>query len=154
MKGNPEIIMTLNAILSQELAAINQYVVHSAIDANQLYNKLAKKIMHRAQEEMKHADLIIDRILFLEGMPIVSNLAEINIGIDIAAQINNDIKAEQIAINIYNKAIDQAEESLDEGTRKLLSHNLKDEEEHLNYLEGQLSQLTTLGKENFLTEQI
>jgi len=154
MKGNPEIITTLNLILSQELAAINQYVVHSSINANQLYNKLAKKIMHRAQEEMKHADALIDRILFLEGMPIVSNLAEINIGLDITTQINNDIKSEQTAIDTYNKAIEQAEELLDEGTRKLLSHNLKDEEEHLNYLEGQLSQLMTLGKENFLTEQM
>lgn len=154
MKGNPKIIETLNDLLADELTAINQYIVHAEMCANWRYDKLAKPAEKRAVEEMKHAESLIGRILFLEGMPIVSNLKKIHIGADVEAQHKNDLTSEIEAIQAYNAAIKQAVEAGDNGTRELLESILKDEEAHLDWLEAQVEQINTLGIKMYLVEQI
>lgn len=154
MKGNPKIIETLNDLLADELTAINQYMVHSEMCANWRYDKLAEIAEKRAVEEMKHAESLIGRILFLEGMPIVSNLKKIHIGADVEAQHKNDLTSEIEAIQAYNAAIKQAVEAGDNGTRELLESILKDEEAHLDWLEAQVEQINTLGIKMYLVEQI
>ncbi len=154
MKGNPKIIETLNDLLSDELTAINQYMVHAEMCANWRYDKLAETAEKRAIEEMKHAESLIGRILFLEGIPIVSNLKKIHIGADVESQHRNDLASETEAIQAYNAAIKQAVEAGDNGSRELLESILKDEEEHLDWLEAQIEQINTLGIKMYLVEQI
>ena len=153
MKGNAKVITTLNALLADELTAINQYMVHSEMCANWSYNSLHKIIEKRAIDEMKHAEKLIGRILFLEGMPIVSRLNPIRIGTDVAAQIHNDRAAEAGAVKAYNDAILQAVDLADNGTREILESILKDEEAHIDLLEAQLDQIKQMGIQNYLAEQ-
>lgn len=154
MKGNPKVIEALNDLLSDELTAINQYMVHSEMCADWRYDKLHEAAEKRAIEEMKHAESLIGRILFLEGIPIVSNLKKIHIGADVEAQHRNDIASETEAIQAYNAAIKLAVEAGDNGTRELLESILKDEENHLDWLEAQVGQIETLGLQRYLIEQI
>jgi len=154
MKGNPKIIESLNMLLADELTAVNQYIVHSEMCANWGYDKLHKAIEKRAIEEMKHAEMHIARILFLEGLPIVSNLNPMHIGDVVEKQHGNDLSAEVGAIKAYNDAIKLAVEVGDNGTREMLESILKDEEAHLDWLEAQLDQIKQMGIQNYLTEQI
>ncbi len=154
MKGNPKIIERLNALLSDELTATNQYIVHSEMCANWGFDKLHGLVEKRAIEEMKHAEKLIARILFLEGLPIVSNLNKIHIGAEVAAQLENDLGAELGAVQAYNDGIRQAVEAGDNGTRELLESILSDEEEHVDWLEAQLDQIKQMGIQNYLVEQI
>ena len=154
MKGNLRIIEQLNARLSEELTAISQYMVHSEMCANWLYTKLHEVNEKRAIDEMKHAEKLIARILFLEGHPIVSELGKIEIGADIPAQLTNDCASEVGAVKIYNETIRLAVEAGDNGTRELLESILKDEEAHLDWLEAQLEQLQQLGLPVYLSEQL
>jgi bacterioferritin len=154
MKGNNKIIETLNNLLSDELTAINQYIVHSEMCANWGYEKLHKADEKRAIDEMKHAEKLIGRILFLEGIPIVSQLKKITIGADVEAQHKNDWAAEEGAVKAYNAGIALAVEVSDNGTRELLDSILKDEEVHIDWLEAQLDQIKQLGIQNYLVEQI
>jgi bacterioferritin len=154
MKGNPKIIERLNALLSDELTATNQYIVHSEMCANWQFNKLHGLVEKRAIEEMKHAEKLIARILFLEGLPIVSNLNKIHIGAEVPAQLENDLGAELGAVQAYNDGIRQAVEAGDNGTRELLESILADEEEHVDWLEAQLDQIKQMGIQNYLVEQI
>ena len=154
MKGNDQIIETLNALLADELTAVNQYMVHSEMCANWGYERLHKAIEKRAIDEMKHAEKHIGRIIFLEGMPIVSNLNKITIGPDVEAQLKNDWAAEEGAIKSYNEGIRLAVEVGDNGTRELLESILKDEEEHIDWLEAQLDQINQMGIQNYLVEQV
>lgn len=154
MKGNDAVIRKLNELLAEELTAINQYVVHSEMCENWNYEKLHKLVEKRAIKEMKHAEQLIERILFLDGRPIVSKLLAIKIGADIAAQIKNDLKLEESADKMYNEAIALAAEKGDNATRDLLTEILKDEEEHIDELEAHLSQIEQMGIQNFLASQV
>jgi bacterioferritin len=154
MKGDPKIIEQLNMRLSEELAAISQYMVHSEVCANWGYAKLHAAIEKRAIDEMKHAEKLIGRILFLEGRPIVSSLAKINIGDDVPKQIQFDCNGEAGAIKAYNDTIRLAAELGDNGTKEMLDGILHDEETHIDLLETQLDQIQQLGLPIFLEAQI
>jgi bacterioferritin len=154
MIGNEKLIAVLNDLLSDELTAINQYMVHSEMCANWRYEKLHEKAEKRAIEEMRHAEKLIERILFLEGMPVVSQLKAIHIGKDVAVMHKNDLDAETDATRAYNEAIRLAVEVGDNGTRDLLESILHDEEEHLDWLDAQLAQIDQMGLPIYLTEQI
>jgi len=154
MKGNPKIIERLNALLADELTATNQYIVHSEMCANWRFDKLHDLIEKRAIDEMKHAEKLIARVLFLEGLPIVSNLNKIHIGAQVPAQLENDLGAEVGAVQAYNEAIRLAVELGDNGTRELLESILKDEEEHVDWLEAQLDQISQMSLPNYLVEQL
>ena len=154
MKGNDKIIEKLNALLADELTAVNEYMVHSEMCANWGYERLHKAIEKRAIDEMKHAEKHIGRIIFLEGRPIVSNLNKINIGPDVEAQLKNDWAAEEGAIKSYNEGIRLAVEVGDNGTRELLESILKDEEDHIDWIEAQLDQINQMGIQNYLVEQV
>ena len=153
MKGNEKIIEKLNDLLADELTAINQYIVHSEMCANWMYDRLHKADEKRAVDEMKHAEKLIGRILFLEGRPIVSNLKKITIGAEIEAQHKSDRVAEDGAIKSYNDGIKRAVELGDNGTRELLESILKDEEAHIDWIEAQLDQIKQMGLAPYLSEQ-
>ena len=154
MKGNPKIIDKLNDLLSDELTAINQYMVHSEMCDNWGYEKLHKLIEKRAIDEMKHAEKLIARILFLDGRPVVSNLKKISIGAEVPAQHQNDWDAEDGAIKSYNDGIRLAMELGDNGSRELMDSILKDEENHIDWIEAQLDEIKQMGVQNYLVEQI
>jgi bacterioferritin len=154
MKGNEKILDTLNALLADELTAINQYMVHSEMCADWGYERLHEAIEKRAIDEMKHAEELIGRILFLEGRPIVSHLNDIHIGPDVEAQFKNDWTAEEGAIKAYNEGIRLAVELGDNGTRALLESILTDEEDHIDWLEAQLDQIAQMGIQDYLGEQV
>ncbi|MCI0470498.1 MAG: bacterioferritin [Candidatus Aminicenantes bacterium] len=154
MKGHEKIIATLNSLLADELTAINQYMVHSEMCDDWGYGKLHKAVEKRAIDEMKHAEKLIGRILFLEGMPIVSSLKSIHIGENVEKQYQNDWNAEIDAIKAYNAAIKMTAELGDNGTRDFLQSILNDEEAHLDWLETQLEQIKQIGIQNYLVEQM
>ncbi len=154
MKGNAKVIEHLNARLAEELTAINQYMVHAEMCDNWKYEKLHKAIEKRAIDEMKHAEKLIARILFLEGRPIVSKMNKMNIGAEVPKMHENDHGAEEIAIKGYNESIRLAVEVGDNGTRELLESILKDEEDHIDWIEAQLDQIQQMGPQNYLVEQI
>jgi bacterioferritin len=154
MKGNEKIIDCLNARLADELAAINQYMVHAEMCENWKYRKLEEEIEKRAIVEMKHAEKLIDRILFLEGKPIVTNLSQIVIGSDVPKIHENDHGSEAGAIKGYNECIRLAAELGDNNTKVLLESILKDEEEHIDWIEAQLDEITQIGIQNYLAQQI
>lgn len=154
MKGNERIIEHLNARLTEELTAINQYMVHAEMCDNWKYTRLDEAIQKRAIAEMKHAEKLIARILFLEGRPIVSNLNKMNIGAEVPKMHENDHSAEEAAIRGYNESIRLSVEVGDNGTRDLLQSILKEEEDHIDWIEAQLDQIKQLGIQNYLVEQI
>jgi bacterioferritin len=147
-------IERLNAMLADELTAINQYMVQSEMCANWGYEKLHKAAEKRAIQEMKHAEALIGRLLFLEGTPIVSKLNKINIGGDVETQHKNDWAAEEGAVKAYNEAVRLAVEVGDNGSRELLESILKDEEEHIDWIEAQLDQIKQMGVQTYLVEQL
>jgi bacterioferritin len=154
MKGNEKIIALLNDFLADELTAISQYMVHSEMCANWGYEKLHKHTEKRAIDEMKHAEKLIGRILFLEGQPIVSQLKKISIGAAVESQLKHDLEAEAEAIKAYNDGIRLCMELGDNGSRELIEDNLEDEEEHLDWLEAQLDQINQMGLQNYLLAQV
>jgi bacterioferritin len=154
MKGNEKIIEHLNVRLAEELTAINQYMVHAEMCDNWKYERLHKVIEKRAIDEMKHAEKLIARILFLEGRPIVSELNKLHIGGEVAKMHENDRSAEEGAIRGYNESIRLAVEVGDNGTRELLESILKEEEDHIDLLEAQLDQISQIGIQNYLVEQL
>lgn len=153
MKGNEKIIATLNAFLADELTAINQYIVHSEMCDNWGYGKLHDAVEKRAIDEMKHAEKLIARMLFLEGTPIVSALNKINIGAAVDVQLKNDREAEAGAIKGYNDGIRLCLELGDNGSRELIDANLREEEAHIDWLEAQLDQINQMGLQNYLLGQ-
>ena len=154
MKGNDRILATLNALLADELTAINQYMVQSEMCDNWGYEKLHKATEKRAIDEMKHAEKLIGRILYLEGTPVVSQLNPMHIGADVETMHKNDWTSEAGAIKAYNEGIRLSVEVADNGTRELLEGILKDEEAHIDWLEAQLDQIRQMGIQNSLTEQL
>lgn len=154
MKGNKELIKTLNALLSDELGAISQYIVHSEMNANWGYKKLHAAFEKRSIEEMKHAEKLIARILFLEGIPIVSKLSDIKIGSDAPKMLENDHFAEEGAIKAYNEAIILAGEVKDYATREVLEEILEDEDRHIDEIEELQDQISHMTLPLFLTTQV
>jgi bacterioferritin len=154
MKGNPKLIETLNSLLADELTAINQYMVHSEMCANWGYEKLHKHFEARAIAEMKHAEKLIGRILFLEGIPTVTNLKKISIGAEIPKQLQYDHAAEEGAIKAYNAGIQLAGEVADFATREVLEHILNDEDQHIDGIEELQDQISHMTLPIFLTTQV
>jgi bacterioferritin len=154
MKGNEKIIAVLNDFLADELTAISQYMVHSEMCADWGYDKLHEAVEKRAIGEMKHAEKLIGRILFLEGQPLVSNLNKMSIGATVEEQLKHDLDAEAGAIKAYNDGIRLCLELGDNGSRELIEDNLEDEEEHLDWLETQLDQVNQMGLQNYLLAQV
>lgn len=151
MKGKPEIIEKLNFLLADELTAVNQYFVHAEECGDWGYGVLHGSIEKRSIDEMKHAEKLISRILFLEGTPVVDKLNKMHIADSVPGMLENDKNAEVEAIKNYNEAIKLASELLDNGTKELLDSILKDEESHLDYIEEQLDQIEQMGLEHYLT---
>lgn len=151
MKGKPEIIEKLNFLLADELTAVNQYFVHAEECGDWGYEVLHESIEKRSIGEMKHAEKLISRILFLEGTPVVDKLNKMHIADSVPVMLENDKNAEVEAIKNYNEAIKLASELLDNGTKELLDSILKDEESHLDYIEEQLDQIEQMGLEHYLT---
>ena len=154
MKGNKKIVEQLNKRLAEELTAINQYMVHAEMCDNWKYKHLDETIQKRAIAEMKHAEKLIARILFLEGRPIVSNLNQILIGAEVPKMHEYDHGAEVVAIRGYNESIRLATEVGDNNTKVLLESILKEEEDHIDWIEAQLDQIKQVGLQNYLVEQI
>lgn len=154
MKGKTKIIDTLNLLLADELTAINQYMVQSEMCANWGYDRLHEAAEKRAIDEMKHAEKLIARLLFLEGRPLVGTLNKIHIGDTVEAHHQNDHESEMGAIKGYNEAIKICVELGDNGTREMLESILKDEEDHLDWLEAQMDQIAQLGIPAYLAEQL
>jgi bacterioferritin len=154
MKGNEKIIEHLNSRLAEELTAINQYFVHAEMCDNWRYKRLHEEIRKRAIAEMIHAEKLIERILFLEGRPIVSKLNEIQIGAEVPKMHQYDHGAEEAAIRGYNETIRLAAEVGDNNTKVLLEGVLKEEEGHIDWIEAQLDQIKQTGVQNYLVEQI
>jgi bacterioferritin len=153
MKGNATVIKKLNEQLADELTAVNQYMVHAAMCANWGYEELHNSNEKRAIDEMKHAERLIDRILFLEGIPIVSKLNTIAIGADVKAQLENDHAAEAGAVKTYNESIKVSVEVGDNGSRELFESILKDEEVHIDWIEAQLDEIAQMGIQVYLGEK-
>lgn len=154
MKGNEQLIKQLNMRLAEELTATNQYMVHAEMCENWSYKRLHEMIFKRAIQEMKHAEKLIARILFLEGIPVVSDLNKIHIGSEVPKMHTNDHAAEISAIRGYNESIRMAVEIGDNGSRELLASILKEEEEHIDQIEAQIDQISQMGVQNYLVEQI
>jgi bacterioferritin len=154
MKGNPQIIDMLNARLSNEHAAIIQYTTHAAMLANWGYDKLAEYVMGRARAEMKHADALLDRILFLEGQPNFVAIDPLHVAGDVAGMFANDHAAEMTAIAGYAEGVELAISLRDFGTRDLMETHLTEEESHINAIEGNLSQIGQMGIQNYLPVNI
>lgn len=154
MKGSEKLIAKLNQLLSEELTSINQYMVHSEMCDNWGYEKLHKDFEKRAIDEMKHAEKLIGRILFLEGIPVVNKLGQVKIGSDIPQMLKNDLKSEMEANRMYNEAIILAGDVKDFATREMLEKILLDEDRHIDEIEELLDQISHMGIEVFLSTQI
>ncbi len=154
MKGKPDVIAVLQGMLREELTAINQYFLHAEIQENWGYKKLSAFMKKQAIGEMKHAESLIERILFLEGMPNLSELGKLNIGRDVPGQLRNDLELERGAVGAYNKAIETCRKASDNATADFLIVILKDEEQHVDFLETQLDLIKRLGVENYLAQQM
>jgi bacterioferritin len=153
MQGNAKVLKELNRALREELTAINQYFVHSEMCENWGYDRLSDYIKKQSIGEMKHAEKLIERILFLDGAPNMQPL-ELKMGGDIKQMIENDLRLELSAVQQYNEAVRIATEEKDNGTRDLLVELLKDEEDHTDWLEAQLHQIKELGYERYLSMQM
>ncbi len=153
MKGNKKVIDRLNYLLESELTAINQYMLHAEMCEDWGYDKLHQSFKNRAITEMHHAEHLIERILFLEGKPIVSNLGKMNIGETVQEQVDNDHELEIQTVKDYNEAIVLCAELLDYGTRDILAAILADEELHVDELEEQQDQMEQMGIQIFLSTQ-
>jgi len=154
MKGDPKVISVLNSLLAEELTAINQYMVHSEMCDDWGYEKLHKSIEKRAIDEMKHAEKLIGRILFLEGTPIVSKYNQIFIGKDVSEMYENDHVAEADTIKSYNSAIALCGEARDYATRDILEAILKDEDAHIDNIEAIQDEIEQMGIQVFLSMQL
>ncbi|MGE5285566.1 MAG: bacterioferritin [Actinomycetota bacterium] len=154
MKGNEKLLETLNSLLSDELTAINQYMVHSEMSANWGYEKLHKHFEKQAIDEMKHAEKLIARILFLEGTPIVNKLGRISIGADASKQLASDHALELGAIKAYNDAIKLAVTVGDSATREILEHILREEDAHIDRIEELRDQIGHMTLPLFLATQV
>ncbi len=153
MKGNPKVLEMLNEALTEELTAINQYFVHAEICENYGFKRLKEAIRKESIDEMKHAEMLIERILFLEGHPNMSRYNEIRIGAKVDEMLANDLVLEKGAVDMYNRAVALAAASGDNGSRDLFQSILDNEEEHLDWIETQLEQISQVGLPTYLSRQ-
>ena len=153
MKGNDQVLGALNALLAEELTAVSQYMVHSEMNENWGYDKLGGSFQKRAIIEMKHAEKLIGRILFLEGTPIVSELRKFSIGADVPRMVGNDLGLEYGAVKEYNDAVKLCVSVGDNATKALLESILKDEDAHVDELEMVRDQISQMGLQIFLSNQ-
>jgi bacterioferritin len=154
MIGNPDVITLLNAVLTGELTAINQYFVHAKMCQNWRYDRLYEHIRKESIDEMKHADELIERVLFLEGVPNVQRLGKIDIGQTVHEQLKLDLALEMKAIPMLNDGIKLCRDLGDNGTEDLLTRILVSEEHHVDWLEAQLSQIAQMGEAQYLAQQV
>jgi bacterioferritin len=154
MRGNPKVIHELNAALKEELTAINQYFLHAEMCENWKYDKLGSFIKKQSIDEMKHAEILIERILFLDGTPSLTEPMQITVGQTVKEQLENDLKLEIGACAMYNASIRIARDENDNASRELFERLLKDEEMHVDWLEAQLHLIQEIGYERYLSQQI
>jgi len=154
VRGDPQVLEILNEILTAELTAINQYFIHAKMCANWGYHRLAKKKRDESIDEMKDADHVIERILYLDGVPNMQRLNPVRVGEDPIEQHRLDLELEKNAVERYNRAIAIAREKADNGTRGLLERLLHGEEESVDWLESQLHVVEQIGRERYLAEQL
>ena len=154
MKGDPTVIEVLNEVLGNELVGVNQYFLHARMCENWGYERLWKKIRAESIDEMKHADELIERILYLEGLPNVQKLGKVNIGQTVPEQLRLDLDLERMAIGVLNRGIELSRQKGDNGSAELLEDLLEDEEEHANWLEAQLVLVDQAGLQNYLAQQM
>ena len=154
MKGNPRVIDLLNEVLTNELTAINQYFLHARMCENWGYERLWHEVRAESIDEMKHADRVIERILYLEGFPNVQRLGKLSIGQTVEEQLRSDLALEQQAIPVLNRGIETCRAVGDNGSAELLEDVLEDEEDHLDWLEAQLTLVAQVGLQSYLAEQI
>jgi len=154
MKGDPKIIEMLQEVLKAELTAINQYFLHAEMAENWGYEALAKHTRKESIEEMRHAEVLMERILYLDGTPTMTELFKINVGPNVEQQMKNDLELEYTAVKRLNAFVRAANDLHDAGTRELFEHILTDEEEHIDYLEAQLHAIKEMGIQNYLAQQL
>ena len=154
MKGDPAIIDLLNEVLTNELTAVNQYFLHARMVENWGYERLYEKFRHESIDEMKDADSLIERILYLEGLPNLQRLGKINIGENVPEMLKLDLDVEKNAIATLNRGIELSRKKGDNGSAELLEDILEGEEEHANWLEAQLTLVDQVGAAGYLAEQI
>jgi bacterioferritin len=152
MRGNAEVIAQLNLALKEELSAINQYFLHAEMCHNWGYHKLGGYIRKQSIDEMKHAEEIIERLLFLDGTPKMEYM-DLNVGANVKEQLEADLKLEENAVKMYNNAVKVARDAGDDASRDLFSKLLRDEEEHVDWLEAQVQQIKDMGYERYLSNQ-
>ncbi len=154
MKGDAKVIDLLNEILTGELTAVNQYFLHAKMCQNWGYKKLYEHIRHESIDEMKHADKLIERVLYLEGLPNLQRLGKLNIGQSVVEMLKNDLAVETVAIPLLNRSIETCRQVGDNGSEHLLKEILVSEEEHVDWLEAQLELVKQVGEANYLAQQI
>ena len=154
MKSDPKIVDLLNEVLTGELTAINQYFLHSRMCRNWGYLRLAEHIKKESIDEMKHADSLIERVLYLDGLPNVQRLGKVLIGQSVHEILKNDYALEVNAIPLLNKGLELCRSLGDNGTEDLLRHILTSEEEHVDWLEAQFDLIAQVGEQNYLAQQI
>ena len=154
MKGNPKVVAALNEALKEELTAINQYFLHAEMCENWHYTRLGEYIKKQSIDEMKHAEALIERILFLDATPKMTETMQLNVGQNVRDQLQSDLNLEIAAVALYNRAIKTAQEEGDNASRELFERLLKDEEAHVDWLEAQVYQINEIGYERYLSQQI
>jgi bacterioferritin len=154
MKGNPKVIAALNEALKEELTAINQYFLHAEMCENWHYTRLGEYIKKQSIDEMKHAEALIERILFLDATPNMTETMKLNVGQNVKDQLQSDLNLEIAAVAFYNSAVETSREAGDNASRELFERLLKDEEAHVDWLEAQMHQINEIGYERYLTQQI
>jgi bacterioferritin len=154
MQGKPKVVAELNAALKEELTAISQYFLHAEMCENWKYDKLGSFIKKQSIDEMKHAETLIERILFLDGIPNLTDPIKLTIGQNVRDQLNNDLKLELDAVAMYNHAVKVARDEGDNASRELFERLLKDEETHVDWLEAQLHLIQEIGYERYLSQQL
>ena len=154
MKGNDEVLRLLNELLTNELTAINQYIIHAKMCENWGYERLAAKVREESIDEMRHADLVISRILFLEGVPNLQRYHKLRVGETVKEQLEADLQVEYTAIQFLNQAIEVCRKTGDNATEDLMSKILVGEEQHTDWLETQLELIRQIGEQNYLAQQM
>jgi bacterioferritin len=154
MKGNPKVIAALNEALHEELTAINQYFLHAEMCENWHYDRLGSFIKKQSIDEMKHAEELIERLLFLDATPSMTEPMQLTIGKNVKEQLESDLKLEIGAVGLYNRAVQLCREEADNASSELFERLLKDEEEHVDWLEAQLHLIAEIGYERYLASQI
>jgi len=154
MKGPDQVVTLLNEVLTAELTAINQYFIHARMCENWGYERLWKKVRAESIGEMRHADRLIERILYLEGVPNVQRLGKVNVGQTVPEQLRLDLDLEREAVRALNAGIELCRSLADNGSRELLEDILKSEEDHINWIEAQLELLRQVGDAQYLAKQI